>query len=286
MTEQGGVLLKYRVNLLPIELQSKRFNFKLFFIITILTTLIVLALIFTAQHVKVIYQKNAQLQEKIAKLKREYKMEQQIANHMEMLIQERRKWEQKWQIFIQLIDDRQKWSDLFKKIHNCVPDDLWFEKIEIKYDGIVDKIYTENQENAELENIKTEQIEDESETALTDKISGKISDMSDKIVDDLISDAAQVDDNNTVSENIDGDKLSDISNEIIITGKSLSMESIGKFTYKLNHIKYGDISLTNIKLIEIKRELLQLNETLADGEQDVLSFVIRAELQRINTDTD
>ncbi|MCD5405450.1 MAG: hypothetical protein LRZ91_03005, partial [Desulfotomaculum sp.] len=127
--------MKYKINLLPLELQPKKINVKLFAAVFILTSFFVLAAVSIGMHTWKIYQENIKLQEKIPTLQQEYEMERQVAYQIESLIAEREEWEAQIQNFNHLISIRKTWSGLLREIHNCVPvpKDLWFELVEIKY---------------------------------------------------------------------------------------------------------------------------------------------------------
>ncbi|MCL0062927.1 hypothetical protein M1N11_01995 [Peptococcaceae bacterium] len=212
--------MKYKINLLPLELQPKKINVKLFAAVFFLASFFVLAAVSIGMHTWKIYQENIKLQEKISRLQQEYEMEKQVAFQMESLIAQRKKWEAQIQNFNHLISIRKTWSGLLREIHNCVPvpKDLWFELVEIKYEG--------------LSNAINKRFEEENE-----------------------------------------------KNKITIKGKSMSVESIGKFVYKLNQIK-DDIELSNIKLVEIKRgEFLYYDEMLTEEVPDVYEFTISADLK-------
>lgn len=273
--------MKYKINLLPLELQPKKINVKLFAAVFFLTSFFVLAAVSIGMHTWKIYQENIKLQEKMSRLQQEYEMEKQVAFQMESLIAQRKKWEAQIQNFNHLISIRKTWPGLLREIHNCVPvpKDLWFELVEIKYEGLSNAIYVNSLSINERFEEENEDFESSSGEGIVDKAAGIIEGAVEGISEQLI-DNMELDEN--VDDNLnDEDDLSDNDekNKITIKGKSMSVESIGRFVYKLNQIK-DDIELSNIKLVEIKRgELLYYDEMLMEEVPDVYEFTISADLK-------
>ncbi|MCL0043702.1 hypothetical protein M1M96_01280 [Peptococcaceae bacterium] len=264
--------MKYKVNLLPLELQPKKINVKLFAAVFILTSFFVLAVVSIGVHTWKIYQENIKLQEKIPRLQQEYEMERQVASQVERLITEREEWEAQIQNFNHLINIRRTWSGLLREIHNCipVPKDLWFELVEIKYEGLSNAIYVDSLSINEHFEEENEDFESSSGEKVVDETAGVAEDAVEEVSEQLI-------DNMELDENVDGNLNdegnlidNDEKNKITIKAKSMSVESIGKFVYKLNQIK-GGIGLSNIKLVEIKR---------VEEVPDVYEFTILIEIKR------
>ena len=265
--------MKYKVNLLPLDLQEKKFNFKRFIKIMVAVVVLVTMLAWGGVHGWQFYQEQLEIKKELAELQQEYSIEKATADQAEQLRKEREKWERRIVVLNSMIDKRQTWPGLLKEIRSCVPGDLWFESLEINYNGLDSIMFSDliipdgvPEDTANL------QQDDTVTGAAKDALIGAVSNVITGAVPGTVgTEQGDIFDNETGA------------NTVTITGKSITVEAIGKFVYKLNQMdQKKEESTPDGELLKIKLGDVRLEEITRDKGTNVFNFTVSAMLKEVN----
>lgn len=184
--------------------------------------------------------------QELAQLQSKYRQVIEAADRVEELVKKRTATEDQAKQLKRLIEGRSTWPKMLEEIEMSVPEDVWFISLELKYEGKGKPEEEKTSDNAQKDKGSAQQPSGQTTPQTQSKHGG----------------------DNQPSKNNENEEVIVVQappNQAVIKGKSINLENIGRFIYKLNGLPYFS-----------KVELQEIN---MDEETGNLEFTILAPLK-------
>jgi secreted Zn-dependent insulinase-like peptidase len=155
--------------------------------------------------------------QELAQMQSKYRQVKETADQVEELVKKRTASESQVKQLKSLIEGRSTWPKMLKELEMSVPEDVWFISLELKYEGKDKPEEEKTSDNAQKDQESTQQSSGQTEK----------------------------------TENEEVIVVQPPPNQAVIKGKSINLEHIGRFIYKLNGLPY----FSKVELQEINRDM-------------------------------